>query len=187
MSNVVTSPRPHELVHVAVIRSVRKGREAEFETHIARFFDTAAEQRGVCGAYLIRPAMGDGPSEYGILRSFRSKQAMRRFYESDLYRRWKATVQTLVEGEPRMREVHGLEAFFRDHAAAPPRWKMALLSWIAVTPAVYAFSLLVPLFAQLPGLVALPLVTACVVAALSWVLMPLLTRLFRPWLRRSTK
>jgi hypothetical protein len=72
MSSVVTAQRPNELVHVAVIRNVRKGREAEFETQIARFFDTAAEQRGVCGAYLIRPAMGDGPSEYGILRSFGS-------------------------------------------------------------------------------------------------------------------
>jgi uncharacterized protein len=82
-----------------------------------------------------------------------------------------------------MREVHGLEAFFRDHAPAPPRWKMALLSWIAVTPAVYAFSRLVPsVFGQLSELAALPLVTAFVVASLSWVLMPLLTRLFRPWL-----
>ena len=187
MCSAVAVDSPHELIHVAVMRKVRKGHEAEFESQIAKFFGDAAEQPGVHGAYLIRPVIGSDAREYGILRSFRSKDDMRRFYESDLYRRWNETIGSLVEGEPRKTELHGLEAFFRSQANAPPRWKMAVVTWIGVNPAVYIFSTLAPVLGQVPGLTRLFVVNAFVVASLTWVFMPLLTRLFRPWLHPSAK
>ena len=49
---------PPETVHVAIMRVVRAGREREFEVQIERFFQEAARQPGVCGAYLIRPIAG---------------------------------------------------------------------------------------------------------------------------------
>lgn len=182
------APEPtHQSVHAAVIRKVRKGSEAEFELRIGRFFGTAMEHPGVSGAYLVRPIVGTDSREYGILRSFRSKEDMQRFYESDLYRRWNETIAPLVEGEAQLKELHGLEAFFRG-ASVPPRWKMAALTWVGVTPAVYVFSRLVPsVFGALPGLATLLLVNALVVTSLTWVLMPLLTRVLRPWLHSHPK
>ena len=183
MSSVVAPESPHELVHVAVVRKVRKGHEEEFESLIAPFFGAAVEQPGACGAYLIRPILGTDSHEYGILRSFRSREDMQRFYQSDLYRQWTETVRPHVEGEPQKRELHGLEAFFRDQGPPPPRWKMAVVTCMGVTPAVYVFSRLIPaIFGELPGIATLVLVNLFVVASLTWVLMPLLTRLFRSWL-----
>jgi uncharacterized protein len=172
----------HESIHVAVIRKVRQGHEADFESRIRRFFGAATEHPGVDGAYLVRPIVGSDSREYGILRSFRTKEDMQRFYESDLFRQWNDTIAPLVEGEPERRELHGLEAFFRG-AAAPPRWKMAVITWLGVSPAVYVFSRLVPwVFGELPGLATLLLINLFVVASLTWGLMPLLTKVFRPWL-----
>ena len=102
MSGIVAPESSHELVHVAVVRKVLRGREAEFESRIAQFFGAAEEQPGARGAYLIRPILGLDSHEYGILRSFRSREDMHRFYESDLYRQWNETIKPLVEGEPRV-------------------------------------------------------------------------------------
>lgn len=176
-----------DMVHVAILRVVRPGREREFETLVEEFFQEAARQPGVCGAYLIRPFGGAPSREYGILRSFASPQDRDGFYASDLYRRWNEAVASLVEGPPERRELHGMEAFFRTAGGAPPpRWKMAILTWLAVNPAVYVFANGVPAVVKLPMLLELLVVNAFVVGALAWVLMPLLTRWFAGWLARST-
>jgi antibiotic biosynthesis monooxygenase (ABM) superfamily enzyme len=175
------------MVHAAIMRVVRPGREPEFEALIQQFFEEAARQPGVCGAYLIRPIVGSHSREYGILRSFHSKEDRDRFYGSDVYRRWNDAVAPLVEGGPQRRELHGLEAFFHGNAPPPPRWKMALLTWVGVNPAVYIFSNAVPaVFGELPMLVRLLLVNAFVVASLAWVFMPALTKLFSRWLRPAS-
>src|SRR5438105_14279344 len=101
------------MVHVAIMRVVRPGHEQEFETLVGRFFEEAARQPGVCGAYLIRPIAGTHAREYGILRSFASREDRDRFYGSELYRSWNEAVAPLVEGPPRRQELHGLEAFLR--------------------------------------------------------------------------
>lgn len=170
-------------VHVAILRKVREGRESEFESRIRQFFGAAERQPGVCGAYLIRPMAGADSHEYGILRSFRSEEEMRRFYDSDLYHQWQEAIRPLVEGEARKRQLHGLEAFFRG-SKPPPQWKMAVITWIGVNPAVYIFSKVVPeVFGRLPMLAELLIVNVFVVASLTWVFMPLLTRPFRRWLQ----
>ena len=182
--NQPTSAIPSPRVHIAILHRVRLGQHDAFERAMRNFFGVAALEPGVDGAYLIRPLSGHDDREYGILRSFASAADMRRFYASDLYRRWQKTVAPLVEGESRKRQLHGLEAFFRDDQA-PPAWKMSVLTWLGVNPAVYLFSLLVPrLFGHLPGLWELLVVNLFVVASLTWFFMPVLTRLFRRWLQR---
>jgi len=171
------------VVHEAIMRVVRPGCEREFETQVQQFFENAAKHPGVSGAYLIRPFRGSESRQYGILRSFMSEEDRDRFYRSDLYREWNEAVRPLVEGEPLRQHLHGLEAFFPS-SGSPPRWKMALITWVAVNAAVYVFSLLVPaVFEGLPMAATFLLVNACVVVALTWVLMPILTRILGDWLK----
>jgi hypothetical protein len=174
------------MVHIAIMRIVRPGREPDFEELIQKFFREAALQPGVCGAYLIRPFTGSNAREYGILRSFASEEDRDRFYASDLYRKWNEAVAPFVEGPPRRNALHGMEAFFRA-SESPPAWKMALLIWIGVNPAVYIFAMAVPaLFGRLPMFVELLIVNAFVVGSLTWLIMPLLTKLAGSWLRPTT-
>lgn len=176
-------PSTAGVVHVAILRVVKPGRELEFEKLIQEFFTAAEQHPGVAGAYLIRPFVGAASREYGILRSFKSAQDRDRFYRSDLYQRWNEAVSPLVEGGPKRQHLHGMEAFFRERASSPPRWKMAVLTWVGVDIAVYAFASTVPRVVQLPGVVNFFLVNALVVITLTWILMPLITKLFHRWLR----
>lgn len=183
MTTIVESEPTTEAVQVAILRKVRAGRESEFEARLLEFFGEAARDPGVRDVQLIRPIAGSESREYGILRSFRSEADMRRFYESDVYRRWQDAVRPLVEGEVRRQPIHGLEAFFRGAPPPPPRWKMALLTWLAVNPAVYVSSQVVAAaFEKLPPFAELLLVNVLVVSLLTWILMPVFTRLGRSWL-----
>lgn len=176
-------------VHCAITLRVKEGREAEFEEALLRFVQRSLDDRGTTGVHLIRPAPGADDREYGVLRSFQSEAHSRAFYDSELFRQYKADTAHLVEGDAVMRPLHGLEAFFRGAGQPPPRWKMAVVTWLGVFPAVLLWSrLLGPRLTELPSIAATAVVTVAVVITLAWVVMPALTTLLRPWLHgRSTK
>jgi antibiotic biosynthesis monooxygenase (ABM) superfamily enzyme len=93
----------------------------------------------------------------------------------------------MVVGEPQRRRLHGLEAFFRDTKhGPPPRWKMAIVTWMGVFPSVLLWSSLLPnLLSGLPHLLVVAIVNVFVVATLAWGVMPLLTRFFAGWLQKN--
>ncbi len=65
-----------------------------------------------------------------------------------------------------------------------PVWKMALLTWLGLWPTVTAMMLGVrPRLEGLPVALQTLLLTAIIVPLMTWVVMPLLTRLFRGWLQ----
>jgi len=66
---------------------------------------------------------------------------------------------------------------------ATPRYKLALLTWVAAYALITTFlALLGPTIADWPLTVRTLVLSVTMVAALTWVIMPRLTRLFRPWL-----
>ncbi|MEM9351692.1 MAG: antibiotic biosynthesis monooxygenase [Planctomycetota bacterium] len=170
--------------HIAAIRIVREGREAEFEAALKGFIQRSLDHGGTTGAQIIRPSPGSPEREYGILRTFTSESECEAFFASDLFREWQEEVAEFVEGEPITRRLHGLEAFFHN-AGAPPKWKMAVLVWMGVFPSVTLWGAVMrPLLGNLlPGLLFSAILSAMVVCTLTWGVMPLLTRLFSKWLR----
>jgi uncharacterized protein len=175
-----------ERVHVAVTRRVKPGRDMEFEEALRKFARDSLAEPGTTGVLLIGPAPGGANGEYGILRSFESEAASESFYESDLFGDWQRRVAPLVEGEPIRRKLAGLEAFFRHAGPPPPRWKMALVTWLGVFPTVLLWSsLLGNVFLGLPRLLAAALLNGLVVATLTWLVMPALTKALAGWLRKG--
>jgi antibiotic biosynthesis monooxygenase (ABM) superfamily enzyme len=70
-------------------------------------------------------------------------------------------------------------------AAGPPRWKVAALTWFGVFPVVTAMLTLAgPWLDRLPLVARTFAITAVLVPAMVFVVMPALTRAFRSWLQR---
>jgi antibiotic biosynthesis monooxygenase (ABM) superfamily enzyme len=172
-------------VHVAITRRIKPGREQEFQAALKEFFAKSLAQSGVRGAAVLVPPPGSSSMEYGILRSFASAAERDTFYTSPLYVEWKKRVAPLSEGEPDIRELRGLEAFFRDNSAVPtPRWKMAIATYLGVVPVIMTLSLtLGPLIRSWNFVLNNLVFNACVVVLLTWVVMPLITGALQGWLQ----
>jgi antibiotic biosynthesis monooxygenase (ABM) superfamily enzyme len=121
-------------VHVAITRRIKPGREAEFQAALQEFFKTSFAHTGVHGASMLVPPPGSTSPEFGILRTFANARQRDAFYASPMFQAWEERIQPLTEGTPEYRELTGLEAWFRNPRTPPPRWKMALLTWLAVWP-----------------------------------------------------
>lgn len=67
----------------------------------------------------------------------------------------------------------------------PPRYKQAILTWVGVYPVLtVALGALGPAMGSWPLPLRTLLVSIVMVIALTWVIMPLLMRIFRGWMSR---
>jgi antibiotic biosynthesis monooxygenase (ABM) superfamily enzyme len=174
-------------IHVAITRRVRPGCEAEFQEALRDFFRASLAETGVLGVHMLTPPPNSGLREYGILRTFASESEREAFYRSPLFAAWQARVAPLVEGEPEYRELSGLEAWFRAGRSLPPRWKMAVATLLGVYPTSVALSMtLGEVLRAWPLLVAHLVFSVVMVALLTWVVMPAVTRVLRGWLHPGT-
>lgn len=175
------------MITVAVTRTVRPGSEAAFEVALHDFLQRSLKAEGQLGVHVLRPAPESGSREYGILRRFENEAALERFYASAPFLDYEATVAPLTDGPPRRERVSGLEAWFTSPGRPiipPPRWKMASITFLAVFPVSQVLSrALGPVIGAWPPWAASLAMSAAMVTALTWFAMPVLARLFRPWLQ----
>lgn len=170
-------------VHVAITRRVRPGREAEFRRALHEYLQASFARDGVLGAMMVVPPPGSDSREFGILRSFASKKALHEFYASPLFQAWEMESEPLTEKNSwTLRPLHGLEGWFRS-PNPPPRWKMAIATFLGVFPSATILNLtLGPAIQSWNVWLHGAVLSACVVALLTWAVMPPVTRLLDAWL-----
>ena len=97
----------------------------------------------------------------------------------------------LIQFDTRERQLARKQAVVHRAALAPssrstaavPRYKLALLTWAAAYALITTFlALLGPTIAGWPLALRTLVLSVTMVAMLTWVIMPRLTKLMRPWL-----
>ncbi len=176
-------------ITVCITRTVKPGREAEFERALHDFVERSLELPGQLGVHIMRPAPGSGSREYGIVRKFADRDALAAFRVSPAYLAWSRAALEWTEGGPRIEELSGLESWFTPPGGTLrplPKWKMAIVTFVAVFPVATALDVtLGPAIRTWHMLLGGAVFNLCVVALLTWLVMPLLTRLLQGWLYRS--
>jgi antibiotic biosynthesis monooxygenase (ABM) superfamily enzyme len=167
-------------------RRVKAGREADFEAWAHGIVAAARQFPGHLGASVLD---APGSREYHILFSFADRRSLRAWLESAERHRWLAQLGDLLEADRGLQQLTGLETWFKLPGSnvptmkPPPRWKMWLVSLVAVYPLVLAFQvLLVPRMAKLPLLLRALLFPLVLLTLMTFVVMPMVTRLLRRWL-----
>lgn len=177
---------PAAPITVVVSRRVRKGNQAAFETLSSEMTERASRFPGYLGTAMFRPASPDDP-EYRIVFKFRDRKSLAAWEVSEERAELLEQIESLLV-QPSEREVtSGIVTWFtlpgQNPVTPPPKWKMTIVSWLALYPAVtLVFILFGGLLIQVPLLLRTMLVTVVVMLLMSYVLMPRMTRWFAFWL-----
>jgi len=175
-------------IHIAIVRRVKPGCEAEFQHALREFFQLSFAHGGVHGASMLTPPPGSTAREFGILRTFANERERDAFYASTMFQTWDKRARTMTEGAPVYRQLPGLEAWFRSPQNPPPRWKMAVATFIGVFPLAMILNLTVgPFILNWPFVLRNGVFNVLIVLLLAWVVMPVITRLMRPWLQPQSR
>ena len=187
----MNAPTPaSRAVTVLVTRRVAPAGVAGFEAAMNGMMDAARAFPGHLGGQLVRPGepgSGDEPLLYHVVFAFDDEAHLQAWQDSPERARWLAQLTPHTVGAQEMRRVSGLDYWFAAAGTTtrqpPPRWKVAVVTWLGIFPTVLALFLTVaPLMADWPLIPRTLVLTALVVILMTWVVAPRLTRWLAGWL-----
>ncbi len=178
---------PSPVVRVAV-RRAQPDCGAAYEALLRGMFGAMKAFPGFVSADVIPPASEKG--EYQVVTRFATEADLQRWDESEAHADWLRRLETVAEGTPAYRVITGLEAWFSPEivpaSVNPPRWRMTLATWLGIFPtASLILWFVAPLFGFLPFLLRTAILTGLITFAMSYGVMPRLSRWLRPWLTRT--
>ena len=181
---------PPRAVTALITRRVAPASAAGFEAAMAGMMAAAEHFPGHLGGQLVRPGdpgSGDEPMLYHVVFAFDCEAHLAAWESSPERAHWLKQVQPHTIGEERHR-VSGLDYWFLPGAAGaakapPPRWKVAVVTWLGIFPTVlFLFLTVAPLLADWPLVPRTMVITVLVVVIMTWLVAPRLTRWLAGWL-----
>jgi antibiotic biosynthesis monooxygenase (ABM) superfamily enzyme len=165
-------------------REVKPGREDKYEKLAREMVGLSKGFPGQLGATMLHEA---GTPSYTVVYSFTDRPSLQAWLESSERQTLVARADGLAERHSRLPSLTGLETWFalphRPTIKPPPRWKMWLISLLAIYPLVVVFqAALVPKIKAWPLLVRSAVLPLTLLTLMTFVVMPMVTRLVQPWL-----
>jgi len=180
--------RNNEMVTAVIRHNVLAGMASRYEQWLKKIIPVAAAFPGHLGVNILRPAAGT--NSYVITLRFASMRTAQNWFNSSERARLMQEVQPLLASEENVQTITGIEFWFdAPGQRRAPAWKQFLLTLSVILPltmivpwALGQLTPSVPLLGQY--LVSHVLVAAAIVALMTYVVMPRLTRLVAGWLYR---
>ncbi len=177
-------PAPDGSVTVVVTRLVRPGREAAYEEWIHAVGAAAHAFPGHLGLTTIRPRSGS--REYTLVFRFDDLEHLQAWQRSPTAREWIARADLLCDRTD-VQELSGMETWFALPGGSwllpPPRWKMALVSWLVAFPLIEGLNAsLGRWLASSPAVVRGAAVGLALILLMTYGAMPLASRALASWL-----
>lgn len=177
-------------VTVDVVQKIKPGCEAEFEQVLADLIEAAKAFEGHLGANVFRPS-DRANLEYRIVFKFNHLSNLRQWEESAIRRRLLERIKDLTVGSSKWQTLTGLETWFtlatQRAIVPPPRYKMLIVTCIAAFPTINIINFLLQPLKASPLLLRTLITTVILLALMTYVIMPRMTKLFAGWLYPKTR
>jgi antibiotic biosynthesis monooxygenase (ABM) superfamily enzyme len=197
-NNYNNSDNHSKPVTVIVKRIAKKDKIKEFEGWLSGISKEVSRQEGSMGIDIIRPTDNESKPEYVIIFRFNNYDNLTKWEKSSIRNEWLQKGRELVEADPDVQKLTGLEFWFTPYfkqkssplipLSPPPRYKMAIVTIPVISILLLT---LVPQIHVLTEMLLIPypirLVIALTITVLlmTYLIMPLLTKLLRPWLFKT--
>jgi antibiotic biosynthesis monooxygenase (ABM) superfamily enzyme len=178
----------NEPVKIIIERRIRSGAEDKLTAWAERFVAAAARSGSLEGSSVLAPAHS---GSLLVLLRFASTNELERWQSSADYQALVDEADRISDSGAHSQVRTGMETWFTlpdspIPQSPPPKWKMALTTWIGLFPMVVALGFLFRPFAM-PALAAQAISTLIPTAMLTWVVMPNLTRVLYGWLYKRSE
>ena len=175
-----------EPVTVLVERKVSKSKEAKFVELLKGIIAASSNFSGYRGTDVFTP-LQCGDDEYRVIFRFDSMLTLKRWEASEERAHWVEKIDALLGLPAELQVITGLETWFAFPRAKaivpPPRFKMAIVTWLAITPLIIFFNYLTrPILEGIAMPLQILASTPFVVLIMTYLWMPLMAKIFATWL-----
>ncbi len=202
MSEEVNNSTKHSKpVTVIVKRIAKRDKIKEFEEWLSGISKEVSRQEGSMGIDIIKPTpniSNKSKPEYVIIFRFNTYENLDKWEKSPIRHEWLQKGRKLAESDYDVQKMTGLEfwftPYFNDESSPmiplqpPPRYKMVIVTIPVISILLLT---LVPQIHFLTEMLSIPFPIRLVIALtitvllMTYIIMPLLTRLLKPWLFKT--
>lgn len=174
-------------IYTAVVTlSVKPGCEQLYEQWQNTISQAALKFEGHLGVSVLRPPSGTA-AEYVTVFRFNGYENLKRWINSPIRQQLLQEVQPLLETTTRVQILEGMANWFtlpgKPLLKPPPKYKMAILLWVAVFTLLNFVSPQVSKLLEVyPRLFVTAINTAVTVICTTYFIMPWMTKVFNKWL-----
>ena len=187
-------------VTVIVKRIAKKNKIKEFEDWLSGISKEVSGQVGSMDIDIIRPTDKESRPEYVIIFRFNNYDNLTKWENSSIRNEWLQKgkfLPELVQADPDVQKLTGLEFWFTPYSKkssdllpliSPPRYKMVIVTIPVISLLLLT---LVPQIHFITEMLFIPYSIRFVIAItitvilMTYLIMPLLTKLLRPWLFKA--
>ena len=174
----------NKTVSVIVDRTVLPGKTGEFEEYLKNIIEASSQFSGYIGTDVINP---EGDNRYILAFRFNSQEELDVWSASEPRNFWVDKIDQVIESPTELITLTGLETWFylskRNHFIPPPKYKMAVITYLAIAPTIMIFNLLFgQFFSVIPSHLSIFVTAPFIVILMTYLVMPLMTRLFKNFL-----
>ncbi len=172
-------------VTIIVKRRPKPDRIEEFEEVMSGTTKDAMTFTGHLGANILRPTKpGDC---YRIVFKFDSMRNYLAWESSDVRQDWLRRYDEVTLGEQELEILSGLETWFTlpggEALVPPPKHKMLVVIWLSIFPlSLLIYYCLTPFINNLHIVLQIAITSIVMVSLMTYVVMPLMSKLFHRWL-----
>ena len=196
-NNDDNNPNKHSNpVTVIVKRIAKKDKIREFEQWLSGISKEVSRQEGSMGIDIIRPTNNNKSKlEYVVIFRFNNYDNLTKWEKSPVRNEWLQKGRKLVEADPDVQKLTGFEFWFtpnfKDESLSmiplnpPPRYKMVIVTipvisilLLTLVPQIYILTELL----SIPFPIRFVIAITITVLLMTYVIMPLLTKLLKSWL-----
>ncbi|WP_413111754.1 antibiotic biosynthesis monooxygenase [Thaumasiovibrio sp. DFM-14] len=176
-------------ISVVVDRKVLPGKLEEFKGYIENIIDASSKYSGYLGTDVINP---EGENRYIIVFRFLSKKELDHWTASEERDFWIKKIDQVIEKATQPISLTGMERWFvvsnSSDFVPPPRYKMAIVTYLAIAPTLMIFDLLFgQYFASLPRYLIFFATSPFIVALMTYAVMPMMTKVCNSFLYSKAK
>jgi antibiotic biosynthesis monooxygenase (ABM) superfamily enzyme len=173
----------HEPISVVISRTVKPGKEKEYETLAHKAINASRQYTGHEGTTVIK----EGDRRYHLVYRFSNHDKLDKWLVSKERISIRKEINHLTEEKSGEHKLTGFETWFKvpeqtDHNP-PPRYKMWLATLLSAYPLVVIFqAVLAPKVESWPLLLRSALFPLILLTIMMYVIMPWVTKILKPWL-----
>ena len=188
-------------VTVIVKRIAKRDKIKEFEEWLSGISKEVSRQEGSMGIDIIKPTpniSNKSKPEYVIIFRFNTYENLDKWEKSPIRHEWLQKGRKLAESDYDVQKMTGLEfwftPYFNDESSPmiplqpPPRYKMVIVTipvisilLLTLVPQIHFLTEML----LIPFPIRLVIALAITVLLMTYVIMPLLTKLLKPWLFKT--
>jgi antibiotic biosynthesis monooxygenase (ABM) superfamily enzyme len=186
-------------VTVIVKRIAKKDKIKQFEEWLSGISKEVSRQEGSMGIDIIRPSDNESKPEYVIIFRFNNYDNLTRWENSSIRNEWLQKGRELVDADPNVQKFTGLEFWFTPYIkkssplipiTPPPRYKMVIVTIPVISILLLTLVPQIHILTEtllIPYPIRLTIALTITVILMTYLIMPLLTKLLRPWLFKRSK